>query len=158
MAENKLADMSNEKQMIIEKSCGAVVFTRDNGNIKYVIIESKEGYLGFPKGHVENNETELETARREVFEETGLQVEFLKNFRTEDSHPFQRNGETRMKHIVYFLVEFSGQVPVAQETELNSIHLMNYEAALSSFRFESSKRILTEAHNYLLSTTKDIKE
>ena len=144
--------------MIIEKSCGAVVFTRDDGNIKYVIIESKEGYFGFPKGHVESNETELETAKREVLEETGLQIEFLGDFRTEDSHPFQRNGEIRMKHIVYFLAEFSNQVPEAQETELNSIHLMNYKTALSSFQFESSKRILTEAHEYLSSTAKDIKK
>lgn len=136
--------------MIIEKSCGAVVFTRENESIKYVIIESKEGFFGFPKGHIENNETELETARREVLEETGLQVEFLENFRTEDSHTFQRNGETRMKHVVYFLAEFSNQVPLAQETELNNIYLMDYETALSSFQFESSKRILTEAHKYLL--------
>ncbi|MBQ8393539.1 MAG: NUDIX domain-containing protein [Clostridia bacterium] len=136
--------------MITEKSCGAVVFTRDAGEIKYVIIESKEGFYGFPKGHVESGEAELETARREVFEETGLQVEFLEKFRTEDSHPFQRNGETRMKHIVYFLAEFSNQLPVAQTSELNSIHLMNYETAISSFQFESSKRILKEVHSFLL--------
>ena len=137
--------------MIIEKSCGAIVFTNDAEGVKYVIIESKEGFFGFPKGHVEKNETEIETARREVLEETGLQIEFLDNFRTEDSHPFQRNGETRIKHIVYFLAKFSNQIPVAQKTELNSIHLMDYKTALSSFQFESSKRILTEAHMRLLS-------
>ncbi len=137
--------------MIIEKSCGAIVFTNDNNGIRYVIIESKEGFLGFPKGHVESNETELETARREVFEETGLKVEFSENFRTEDSYLFQRNNETRMKKIVYFLAEYSNQIPVPQETELNAIHLMDYETALSSFQFENLRRILTEAHNYLLS-------
>ncbi len=135
--------------MTTEKSCGAIVFTKENESIKYVIIESKEGFYGFPKGHVEKNETEIETARREVFEETGLQVDFLEPFRTEDTHPFHKNGEIRMKHIVYFLAKFSDQTPVPQETELNSIHLMDYETALSSFQFESSKRILSEAHNYL---------
>ncbi|MBQ8861177.1 MAG: NUDIX domain-containing protein [Clostridia bacterium] len=136
--------------MITEKSCGAVVFTRDNASIKYVIIESKEGIFGFPKGHVEKNETELETARREILEETGLKVEFLENFRAEDAYPFQRKGETRMKQVVYFLAEFSGQVPVAQESELNNIHLMDFESALSSFQFETAKRVLTAAHKYLL--------
>ena len=137
--------------MIVEKSCGAIVFTKNVEGVKYVIIESKEGFFGFPKGHVEKNETELETARREVLEETGLQVEFLDDFRMEDSYPFQRNGETRTKHIVYFLAKFSNQIPIAQETELNSIRLMDYETALSSFQFESSKRILAEAHMHLLS-------
>ena len=67
--------------MIVEKSCGAIVFTKNVEGVKYVIIESKESFFGFPKGHVEKNETELETARREVLEETGLQVEFLDDFR-----------------------------------------------------------------------------
>lgn len=136
--------------MIIEKSCGAIVFTKDNDDIRYVIIESKEGFLGFPKGHVESNETELQTARREVFEETGLNVEFLENFQTEDSYLFKRNNETRIKKIVYFLAEYSNQTPLPQETELNNIYLMDYETALSSFQFDNLKRILKEAHNYLL--------
>ena len=55
-----------------EKSCGAVVFTRLNGEIKYVIIQSLAGYYGFPKGHMEAGESEKQTALREVYEETGL--------------------------------------------------------------------------------------
>ena len=139
-----------DKTMKTEKSCGAVVFTQESGGIKYVIIQSKEGFFGFPKGHVEDGETEAETALREIKEETGLTVSLLDGFRTEDSHTFVRKGETRMKHIVYFLAEFSGQAPVAQESELNSICLMDYETAMSAFQFESSKRILTEAHEYLM--------
>ena len=135
--------------MQTEKSCGAVVFTRDHGNIQYVIIRSKEGIYGFPKGHIENNETEQETALREIKEETGLSVDILKDFRTEDSHPFRRLGETRMKHIVYFLAEYSNQIPIPQESELSSLHLMDYETALSAFQFENSKRILSLAHDFL---------
>ena len=135
--------------MKIEKSCGAVVFTKDDGAIRYVIIESKEGFFGFPKGHIEGNETEEETALREIYEETGLDVELIDGFRTEDSHPFTKNGETRIKHVVYFLAEYSDQSPKAQESELNSIHLMDYNTAVSAFQFESSKRILSKANEYL---------
>jgi len=42
------------------------------------------------------------------------------------------------------------QVPTAQEAELSSVHLMDYETAISVFQFESSKRLLTEAHNFLM--------
>jgi 8-oxo-dGTP pyrophosphatase MutT (NUDIX family) len=137
--------------MIIEKSCGAVVFTKENGCIKYVIIESRAGVFGFPKGHVENNESEHETARREIFEETGLQVEFLEKFRAEDSYLIKHNGEDRMKHVVYFLAEFKGQRPIPQESELNSIRLLDLETALSVLQFESSKSVLYEAHTFLTS-------
>ena len=42
--------------MITEKFCGAIVFTAENNNIKYVIIRAKEGIYGFPKGHIEGTE------------------------------------------------------------------------------------------------------
>lgn len=138
-----------EREMITEKSCGAVVFTRTNGVINYVIIQSKEGICGFPKGHTEAGETEEETALREIFEETGLRVKLLQGFRTENMHTFEKNGETRMKYVVYFLAEYSDQTPIAQECELNAVYLTDYETALNSFQFESSKRILTEAHSFL---------
>ena len=136
--------------MITEKSCGAIVYTKDHDNIEYVIICSKEGIFGFPKGHMEGNETKIETALREVAEETGLAVKLIRGFKTEDTHTFNRNGETRLKHIVYFLGEYSAQTPTAQETELNGVYLMDYETAMSLFQYESSKRLLTEAHNYLM--------
>ena len=44
-----------------EKSCGAVVFTRLNNNIKYILIQNLEGNYGFPKGHVEDGESEMQT-------------------------------------------------------------------------------------------------
>jgi tRNA nucleotidyltransferase (CCA-adding enzyme) len=135
--------------MKTEKSCGAVVFTRDGEDVKFVIIQSREGYYGFPKGHVENGETELETALREIREEAGLFVSIQEGFRTEDSHEFVKHEEQRLKYIVYFLAEYSDQVPIPQTEELNNIVLVDYETAMELFQFESSKRILTEAWDYL---------
>ena len=135
--------------MKTEKSCGAVVFTRENGEARYVIIRSTEGFFGFPKGHMEPGETEQETALREIREETGLKVRLLDGFRTEDSHPFTRAGEQIMKQIIYFIGEYENQLPRAQESELISLHLMDYASAMNAFQFESSRRILSEAHKFL---------
>ena len=62
------------QESIREKSCGAVVFTNDSGQRKYLIIKSLNGIYGFPKGHIEINETELEAAKREILEELKLSV------------------------------------------------------------------------------------
>ena len=35
--------------MITEKSCGGIVYTKENGSIQYVIIRSEDGIYGFPK-------------------------------------------------------------------------------------------------------------
>ena len=131
-----------------EKSCGAVVFTRAAAGIEYVIICSLEGYYGFPKGHCEAGETEEETAVREIQEETGLNVTLIPGFRYVDVHPIPSKPGV-MKQIVYFLAEYEGQDMHHQKEELTGAYLMSFDAAMNAFQWESSKRILTEAKDYL---------
>lgn len=135
--------------MIYEKSCGAVVFTRMNNEIKYVLITNLAGIYGFPKGHVEQGETEEQTALREVLEEVGLVVKLVPGFRSEDEHPIPQKENT-MKQIVYFLGEYCDQEFTYQKEELTDALLLDYETAMSLFQFDSNKRILTEANNFLL--------
>ena len=54
--------------MIREKSCGAVIFRMEEGERKYLILRSTKGHTSLCKGHVERNETERQTARREILE------------------------------------------------------------------------------------------
>ena len=133
-----------------EKSCGAVVFTRDGGCIKYVIVETKNGCFGFPKGHVEGMETEQQTARREILEETGLGVDLKVGFREESFYTFTWGGEEISKHVVYFLAEFSRQSVRAQESELNSVRLMTYEDAIKTLQFADIKGILAKANEFIM--------
>ena len=70
--------------MADEKACGAIIFTNENNVRKYILLCGHgiyKGYYGFPKGHVEEGETERETALREVKEETGLDVVLYDDFR-----------------------------------------------------------------------------
>ena len=136
--------------MIYEKSCGAVVFTRMNNEIQYLLIRNLTGIYGFPKGHVEQGETEEQTALREVFDFFWLSVKLVSGFRSEDEHPIPQKENT-MKQIVYFLGEYSNQEFTYQIEELTDALLTDYETAMTLFQFDSSKRILTEANNFLLS-------
>ena len=131
-----------------EKSCGAVVFTKINNNIKYLLIQNLEGIYGFPKGHVEDGESEMQTAIREVFEEVGIKVDLLNGFRTEDEHLIP-NKEKTIKKIVYFLGEYNNQKFNYLKEELSNAELVDYETALTLFQFDSSKRILKEANDFL---------
>ena len=54
-----------------EKSCGGVIV--EGG--KVLMVLQTNGTLAFPKGHVEDGETEIETAMREILEETGVETE-----------------------------------------------------------------------------------
>ena len=135
--------------MMYEKSCGAVVFTKIDGEIKYLLVSNREGIYGFPKGHVEKDETETETALREVYEETNLKIDLIKEFRTFDEHLIPQKENT-VKQIVYFLGYFEKQDIVYQKEELSGACLVSFSEAMGLFQFESSKRILTEANDYLM--------
>lgn len=134
--------------MKYEKSCGAIIFTNIDGKIKYVIEQQIEGFHGFPKGHVEGNETEKETALREVFEEVGLKPTIVEGFRTTDEHLMPKKPGV-LKQVVYFLAEYENQEIKIQEAELKEAKLMTYEEAMEVFEYESSKRMLTEANQFL---------
>ena len=135
--------------MKYEKSCGAVVFTSVEGKNKYLLIANLEGIWGFPKGHMENGESEKETALREVYEETNLKVKLVGDFKTVDEHLIPSKKDT-VKRIVYFLGEFDDYEKIVfQKEELSGVRLVDYEEAIGLFQYESSKRILMEANEYL---------
>ena len=137
--------------MNYEYSCGAVVFTRIGGQPHYVLVRAKdqpEGCHGFPKGHMEPGETEEQTALREILEETGLRVRLIPGFRAVTEYNLPTPPDTR-KRVVFFLAEYEDQTPIPQESELSAITLSPWPQALELTEFADSKRILTDAHEFL---------
>lgn len=134
--------------MQYEVSSGAVVFTRKDNDIYFVIVKSLEGFYGFPKGHIEGNETEEEAALREIYEEVGIKTQIIPGFRTTDEYAIS-NKKDVIKKIIYFVSEYDNQQICYQEEELEGAYLMTYEEAMNVFQFESSKRILNEAKAFI---------
>ncbi len=131
-----------------EYSCGAVVFTREGGDAKYVIIENGAGGChGFPKGHVEPGETDEQTAHREVREEISLDLPLIYGFREEEEYPIP--GTDVMKHVTYFLAEYKEGEPAPQEGEIGSVSVVPLDEALSLLEFESARRILRSADKFI---------
>ena len=136
--------------MNYEYCCGAVVFTRMEGEPHYLLVRAKnqpEGCHGFPKGHMEPGETEEQTALREIFEETGIRVQLVEGFRAVTEYALPK-PDTR-KRVVFFLAEYENQQPKFLESELAGFSLAPFERALELTEFADSKQILTDAHAFL---------
>ena len=82
------------------KSCGFVVYKELNDKRLYLIIRTSNGEYGFPKGHVEENETERETAIRELKEETNIEVQIVDGFRCKIEYKFP-NKEDVIKNKLF---------------------------------------------------------
>ena len=89
--------------MLHEKSCGAIVYRKFHGNTEILLIKHiNSGHWSFPKGHVEGEETEVETARREIKEETSIDVIIDPTFRETVSYSPKKDT---VKVVVYFLAK-----------------------------------------------------
>lgn len=124
--------------MKYEKSCGAIIIDGD----KILILQQAAGHWGFPKGHVENNETEVETAIREIKEETNLDVEINENYRYSETYSPAEGIE---KNVIYFIAKNKGGIIKPQEEEVKKIEWLTYEEALERLTFEKSKELLKNA-------------
>lgn len=132
----------------LEHSAGAVVFTREAGEPRFLIVRSVRGHHGFPKGRIEAGETEAQTALREIAEETGLRVRLLSGFRGVELYPLPERPNT-WKQLILSLAEYENQTPVPQRSELTEARLLRFEEALAVLEYEDDRRVLREAKDYL---------
>lgn len=82
--------------------------------------------LSFPGGHVENNETLIESVIREMKEETGL---FIKNPRLVDIKEWPWGKNLRYLAFLYVTNEFEGEIKSSKEGEIfwiNESEIDNY--------------------------------
>lgn len=133
--------------MKTEKSCGAVVFRESEGNTEFLVISHEsDGHWCFPKGHIEKNESEKETALREILEETGLEVELVEGFK--ESIYYNPKPDIK-KEVVFFLSKADKTKVKLQTEEIKAYKWLKYEEALSKVTFENSKEILRKAFTWL---------
>ena len=129
-----------------EISAGAIVYTKENDQIRYLIIKDFHSNYGFPKGHLEKGETLEEAAIREIKEETGIDITLDTSFKEELNYVMPNGID---KTSVYFLGSYEKQSSKKQEEEVDEILLLPYEEALEIITFDNMKEALIKAHTYL---------
>ena len=131
----------------MEKSCGVILYTIKNGKRHYLLIQSKDGIVGFPKGHIEENESEKECAIRECKEETGIDCSLHAFFRKSITYTLQ-NG--KVKEVVFFVGKYENQVPCHMDGFEKFEYLsVKYEQTLKLLTFDNLKIIFEEAEKFL---------
>ena len=134
--------------MKYEKSCGAVVFRKDDCWNILLIRHVKGRHVSFPKGHVEPGESEEQTAVREVREETGVQVRVCPGYREVTTYS-PAKGVT--KDVVFFVAQITGGTLCAQPEEVRTVCLLSLDDAQRRLTYAADKELLEKAKNIILS-------
>ena len=117
-----------------EKSCGTMCFNQN----KILMVKHNKGHWAFPKGPVENNETEQETAIRETKEETGIEAEIISDERFIITYSPKENV---MKDVIYFIAKPKNNLLNRQPEEIAELEWVNIDEADERITFDDDKKI-----------------
>lgn len=121
-----------------EKSCGAVVI---NDKSEVLLVKHNAGHISFPKGHIEENETEVMCAYREVLEETGIKIKIDGNVR--EVSVYNSKPDT-IKEVVFFkAMPINNEIKVQIE-EVSEVYFIDVDKALEIITYENDKKILEQ--------------
>lgn len=116
---------------------GGVVFNKAG---KVLLIKHRRGEWVFPKGHVDDGETLLEAAIREVEEEAGV--------RTKCPDPKLKvvtqyhNNKGVPRKITWFALSTSASEPLMREKQFPEGAFLKPKKALKRLTFKDDKRLL----------------
>lgn len=155
----------------MEKSAGAVIFhiheplfaKQRNTQIRgkkprreFLLLHYEAGHWDFPKGHLEGDERPEDAARREIREETGLQIaQFLPGFKRHMRYflwAYAREPHERPRRSLKIVTFFLAQA-TAREVRLSFEHSgyawLPYRDAVKLATYPSAKELLRRAEAFL---------
>jgi 8-oxo-dGTP pyrophosphatase MutT (NUDIX family) len=130
-----------------EVSAGGVVFRRrPESALAFLLIRDSYGHWGFPKGHLEQNESAATAAARETTEETGLdQLRLHGPIDTIDWY-FRLRGKLIHKFCHFFLFESGTGQPTPQVDEgITECQWFAFEEAVVQLGYENAREVLRRA-------------
>jgi bis(5'-nucleosidyl)-tetraphosphatase len=135
--------------MIYETSAGFVLFREENGRREYLLLHYPGGHFDFPKGHIEEGESEKEAAGRELTEETGItKFNILDGYRHVINYVYRRGPDLSSKDVIFFLAE-TPEKEITISDEHQGYLWLSYMDAYKKLSFDSAKTLILKAETLL---------
>ncbi|MAP84764.1 MAG: diadenosine tetraphosphate hydrolase [Candidatus Marinimicrobia bacterium] len=131
----------------MDKSCGVVLFNSSKVLLlRHSSVSSRGGgHWDFPKGHIDDGETEIQTALRELEEETGIaNVDLVEGFRGTITYTFPSGQERIGKEVVFFLAT-TKKSKVRLSHEHIDYSWLDFDSAFSRLTYDNARLILRNA-------------
>ena len=131
----------------MDKSCCVVLF--NSGKVlllRHSPLSSRGGgHWEFPKGHIDDGETEIQTALRELEEETGIaHAKVIDGFRETITYTFSGGKEQIGKEVVFFLAT-TKENKVTLSHEHIDYSWLDFDSAFSRLTYDNARQVLRNA-------------
>jgi 8-oxo-dGTP pyrophosphatase MutT (NUDIX family) len=133
-----------------EVSAGGIVFRRTADGVRVLLIRDSYKNWGFPKGHLEGDESPAAAAIREVREETGLSGLSLREpVEVIDWH-FRFRGRVVHKVCHFYLIEAaSGHARPLRKEGITACKWLDFGEAATLVSYENARSVLARAQALL---------
>lgn len=135
--------------MAIEVTSGAVVYRKKDGQLEYLLLESqnKGHFWGFPKGHVEGNESLKQTAEREIKEEAQLTLPIDTSFYVYTEYDLPNGNH---KQMTLYTADLTANEDIhLQAEEIRNCGWFNYQDARKQLTYDNLKQLLDQVNDHL---------
>ncbi len=134
-----------------DESFGIVpILLSEAGLPRFLLIHQTVGHWAFPKGHPEGSESPIESARRELLEETGISnIQMLDGYSYVQNYSFEKEGQQIQKTVTFFAGFARDDRITVREDEVQNFGWFYYNDAVQRLTYEDSKQLLKDLYSRL---------
>jgi 8-oxo-dGTP pyrophosphatase MutT (NUDIX family) len=142
--------MTRAREPREEVSAGGIVFRRSPEGVRFLLIRDSYKNWGFPKGHLEDDESPDAAAVREVREETGLTGLTLTAPVEVIDWNFRFRGHLVHKVCHFYLIEApAGHARPLRREGITACKWLTFEDATALVSYENARTVLARARAML---------
>lgn len=132
------------------KSYGIIPLLKQRDSYCILLVKHSDGHWGLPKGTPKEKETSLQTASRELFEETGIRdIKIVKGVDFTERYNFEQKGVIYRKTNTYYLGFAKEKIIGENLNEIKKAKWIKLNQAKRLATYQSTREVIDEVIDYL---------
>jgi len=134
------------QEIVREPTAGGIVFRHGKEGMEILLIQDAKDRWTIPKGHIEDGETAVQTARREIGEEAGLTEIDMLGWLGKIHFRYRRIDKLVLMTTQIYLVRVrSSGEEIKKEEWMNGIKWFPFNEALDLIEYEDIAKLMLKA-------------